>query len=42
MKDKFRIFTSTFFIRTPNKLQNNKNFWVVFNEFQGHKVNNIK
>ena len=42
MKDKFRIFISTFIIRTPNKLQNNKNFWVVFNEFQGHKVNNIK
>ena len=35
MKDKFEIFLSTLFVRTPNKFQN---ICVVL-EFQGHQAN---
>ena len=34
MKDKFGIYMSTLFVRTPNKFRNIKHFWVVLMSFK--------
>ena len=39
MKDKFGFFIRALFRRTPNKLQNIKQFWVVLMSFKSIKTN---